>query len=106
MPGLNQVFIGSVFQYVINFLHNFGGILRDLNLLTPLGERGNIQDIENENGVIGCHRPPRFGDDIGVRQIFFLTGFQNVINDIVGVFLYAIVSARCIGRTRAIVIDT
>ena len=93
MPGLSQVFIGSVFQHVINFLHNFRRIFKNFDFFTPLGERGNIQDIENENGMIGCHRPPRFGDDVGVRQIFFLTGFQNVINDIVGVFLYAIVSA-------------
>ena len=38
-----------------------------------------------------------FRNDIGMRQVFFLANFINVIDNVVGVFLNRIVCAGSIG---------
>ncbi len=56
----------------------------------------HADDIRHQHGMVRSHRTTRFGDYRRMRQAIFFTGIANRPDDVVGVFIEAIVH-RTIG---------
>ena len=64
----------------------------------------HADDIRHQHGMVRSHRTARFGDYRRMRQTIFFTRITNCPDDVVGVFIEAIVYGAVRLRTGAFIV--
>ena len=98
------VFIGGLLPDVVQILHHRGRIFVDAQVVIQVGKGSDVQHVEHQHGVIGGQRPSRFGNDVGMRQVFLFADFIQMVDHVIGVFLHRIVGAGSERGAGAVVI--
>jgi hypothetical protein len=66
---------------------------------------GDAEDVEDQDAVVGGDGAAAFGDDVGVGDFGVVADVLDVVDDVVGVFLEAVVDAGFEVGLGAVVVD-
>ena len=102
--ALQQVADVDVLEGFHQVVQRLLGIGRRLDQLAVAPLLRHSQHAEDQHAVVGDHGPPALRNDRRVRNPRLIAGVLHVVDDVVGVFLQAVIHARLEVRLRAVVI--
>ena len=91
VPGFQHAALTQVVPDVIQFLHQFVGILSRFPVVIHFGQGSRFQYFKDKHGVMGSQATSRFGNDIGMRKAVFVGSINKCRHHIVDIFLDGIV---------------
>ena len=107
VPVLEYIAWREVVPYLIEVFHQLVGVLVGLKLLGHLWQRGCLQYIDDEYGVVGSQRATALRDDIGVGQLVLVGGIHKGIDTVVDILLDGVVHRTLTRwRTCSVIVDT
>ena len=105
VPDFQRGAFGELVPRLVEFLDEFVVVFLGLFVVVPFGQRGLLQHLEDEHGVVRRQGTTRLADDVGVGEFVLVAGVDDGVDGVVGVFLDAVVDRAGAAGTGAVVVD-
>lgn len=102
--GLEAFAVAGVFLEFVEVADQRGGVFGDADLAVGF-EAVDVEDVDEEDGVVGDDGATGLGDDVRVGDAGFTGDFGDGFDDVGAVFLGAVVAAGFGGAFEAVVAD-
>ena len=91
VPRLEHAALAQVVPNVVEFLHQFVGILTRLPVVVHLRQGSRLQHLEDEDGVMGGQTATCLGDDVRMLETVLVGRIDKGRYNVIHIFLYRVV---------------
>ena len=91
VPDFQRGAFGELVPRLVKFLDEFVVVFLGFLVVVPFGQRGLLQHLEDEHGVVRRQGTTRLADDVGVGEFVLVAGIHDGVDGVVGILLDAVV---------------